>query len=114
MDETYWVSCLSEKLTSSSYGEGLETGPRSPLRQSLTRQNQGFNEAKTLHGLEHLCHHHPNSMLAVWLLAALAMTIDRLYRHRYLHRGTHGILAPIDLVRILRARLSLQKEINSS
>jgi len=44
-------------------------------------------------------------MLVVWLLAALAMTIDRLYWYRYLHRGTHGILAPIDLVRILRARL---------
>ena len=25
-DETYWVSCLRENLTSSSYGEGLETG----------------------------------------------------------------------------------------
>jgi hypothetical protein len=42
------------------------------------------------------------------------MTIDRLYRHRYLHRGTHRILAPIDLVRLLRASLSLQTEINSS
>jgi len=33
-------------------------------------ENQGFNEAKNLHGLEHLCHHHPNSMLVVWLLTA--------------------------------------------
>src|SRR5206468_12417201 len=60
-------------------------------------ENQGFNEAKNLHGLEHLCHHHPNSMLVVWLLTALAMTVDRLYRHRYLHRGTHRILTPIAL-----------------
>ena len=26
LDETCWVSCLRENLTSSSYGEGLETG----------------------------------------------------------------------------------------
>jgi hypothetical protein len=25
-EEAYWVSCLRENLTSSSYGEGLETG----------------------------------------------------------------------------------------
>ena len=39
MDETRWVSCLRENLTSSSYGEGLETGRQSSIpRQSLTRQ----------------------------------------------------------------------------
>jgi hypothetical protein len=39
-DETYRVSCLRENLTSSSYGEGLETGRASAEvpRQSLTRQ----------------------------------------------------------------------------
>ncbi len=38
-DESYWASCLRENLTSSSYGEGLETGRNLPLpRQSLTRQ----------------------------------------------------------------------------
>ena len=37
MDEIHWVSCLRENFTSSSYGEGLETGRRAP-RQSLTRQ----------------------------------------------------------------------------
>jgi hypothetical protein len=26
LDETHWVSCLRENFTSSSYGEGLETG----------------------------------------------------------------------------------------
>jgi hypothetical protein len=38
-DETCWASCLRENLTSSSYGEGLETDRicRVP-RQSLTRQ----------------------------------------------------------------------------
>jgi len=105
--EAYWLTDFSIQEVSS----------QALFKMAKSRweiENQGFNEAKTFHGLEHLCHHHPNSMLVVWLLAALAMTIDRLYRHRYLHRGTHGILAPIDLVRILRASLSLQKEINSS
>ncbi len=38
--ESYWASCLRENLTSSSYGEGLETDrDSSPApRQSLTRQ----------------------------------------------------------------------------
>jgi hypothetical protein len=39
-DEIHWASCLRENLTSSSYGEGLETGraPAKAPRQSLTRQ----------------------------------------------------------------------------
>jgi hypothetical protein len=40
LGESHWVSCLRENLTSSSYGEGLETG-RASLRvprQSFTRQ----------------------------------------------------------------------------
>lgn len=39
-DEIRWASCLRENLTSSSYGEGLETGraPAKAPRQSLTRQ----------------------------------------------------------------------------
>ena len=38
-DEIHWASCLRENLTSSSYGEGLETGraPAKAPRQSLTR-----------------------------------------------------------------------------
>jgi hypothetical protein len=39
-DETHWASCLRENLTSSSYGEGVETDRASAKvpRQSLTRQ----------------------------------------------------------------------------
>ena len=39
-NETHWVSCLRENLTSSSYGEGLETGRAMTQvsRQSFTRQ----------------------------------------------------------------------------
>ena len=38
--EDYWASCLRESLTSSSYGEGLETGREfaQEPRQSFTRQ----------------------------------------------------------------------------
>ena len=40
LGESHWVSCLRENLTSSSYGEGLETGRASLQvpRQSFTRQ----------------------------------------------------------------------------
>jgi hypothetical protein len=38
-DETYWVSCLRENFTSSSYGEELETGRINQApRQFFTRQ----------------------------------------------------------------------------
>jgi len=50
-------------------------------------ENQGFNDAKNRYGLEHICHHHPNSILIGWLLVLLALVIERLYRIRYLHRG---------------------------
>jgi hypothetical protein len=105
--EAYWLTDLSiQEVSSQALFEMAKS------RWEI--ENQGFNEAKNYHGLEHLCHHHPNSLLVVWLLIALAMTIDRLYRQRYLHRGTHRILAPIALVRLLRASLSRQIAINSS
>ena len=72
-----------------------------------TVENEGFNVAKTLHGMEHLCHHHANSILVNWLLLLLALTIERLYRFLYLHRGTHGIRTAIQLVRALRICLGL-------
>jgi hypothetical protein len=54
-------------------------------------ENGGFNDGKNRYGMEHICHHEPNSILIVWLLIALAMVIERLYRLRYLHRGDHGV-----------------------
>jgi hypothetical protein len=52
LDETRWVSCLRENLTSSSYGEGLETGRKSSIpRQSLTRQ-ETFRFVKQSYNLE--------------------------------------------------------------
>jgi hypothetical protein len=60
-------------------------------------ENQGFNEAKTYHGMEHACRHNANALLVTWLIALLAMVIDRLFRNRYLHRGRHPVIAAIDL-----------------
>ncbi|MBK8096831.1 MAG: hypothetical protein IPK26_06970 [Planctomycetes bacterium] len=68
-------------------------------------ENEGFNEAKTRHGMEHICHHDANSVVVGWLLMALGIVIERLYRNRYLHRGTHPVRSAADLVVILRLAL---------
>jgi hypothetical protein len=64
-------------------------------------ENQGFNDGKNRYGMEHICHHEPNSVLIVWLLILLALVIERLYRLRNLHRGDHGIRSAMDLVTYL-------------
>ncbi len=69
-------------------------------------ENQGFNDAKNRYGFEHICHHEPNSLLVVWLLTCLALTIELLYRIRYLHRGTHPILEAAALCQRLWLSLS--------
>ncbi len=92
--EAYW---LTDWPTS-------QVGALSLYRMAKSRweiENQGFNDAKTRYGLEHIRHHHENSVLVSWLLLALAMTVERLYRQRYLHRGTHPVYPPLALVRLL-------------
>jgi len=69
-------------------------------------ENQGFNDAKNRYGFEHITHHHANSLLVCWLLLILALTIERLYRLRHLHRGTHAPHSAIDLLRLLRLSLA--------
>lgn len=69
-------------------------------------ENQGFNDAKNRYGFEHITHHDANSLLVCWLLLSLALTIERLYRLRYLHRGTHPPRSAIDLLRLLRLSLA--------
>ena len=69
-------------------------------------ENQGFNDAKNRYGFEHTCHHHDNSVLIGWLLTLLALVIERLYRIRYLHRGTHALSSAGQLCRILWLSLS--------
>jgi hypothetical protein len=68
-------------------------------------ENETFNVAKTYHRMEHICHHQGNSLLVSWLILLLALAIERLYRLRYLHRGTHPIRTEIELVRALRLSL---------
>lgn len=76
-------------------------------------ENEGFNVAKTHHGMEHLCHHHANSIVVNWLLLLLALTIERLYRLRYLHRGAHHVRTAIQFVRDLRISLGVPAFANS-
>lgn len=85
-----------------------EVGSRALYRMAKSRweiENQGFNDAKTRYGLEHLRHHHANSLRVQWLLVIFALTIERLYRLRYLHRGRHQPHTAIELVRLLRLSL---------
>ena len=77
-------------------------------------ENQGFNDAKSRHGMEHLCHHHENSLLMEWLLILFALALERLYRLRHLHRGTHPSPTAIEFVRALRLSLGAPQALNSS
>ncbi len=77
-------------------------------------ENQGFNDAKNRYGLEHLCHHQAHSLVVTWLLLALALTIERLYRLRYLHRGSHRPRQAVELVRLLWLSLSSPRALDSS
>jgi hypothetical protein len=97
--EAYWLTNLSPARVST----------RPLFRMAKSRweiENQGFNEAKSQHQLEHICHHHGNSVLIMWLLNALALTIERLYRLRYLHRGSYPRLSAIQLCRLLWLNLA--------
>jgi hypothetical protein len=77
-------------------------------------ENQGFNDAKNRHDLEHICHHQTNSLLITWLLTSLALTIERLYRLRYLRRGSHAPRTAADFVYMLWLSLSRPAPADSS
>jgi hypothetical protein len=97
--EAYWLTDFPRRRVSR----------RTLFRMAKSRweiENQGFNDAKNRYGFEHLCHHHPRSLLVVWLLICLALLIERLYRVRYLHRGTHPVWEACDLCQILWLSLS--------
>jgi hypothetical protein len=100
--EAYWLTDFPRHLVSR----------RALFRMAKSRweiENQGFNDAKNRYGFEHICHHECHSLLVVWLLTCLALTIERLYRVRYLHRGTHPVRAAIDL--LLLWQLSLGRPV---
>lgn len=97
--EAYWLTNFST----------YRVGSESLYRMAKSRwevENQGFNDAKNRYGFEHITHHHANSLLLCWLLLILALTIERLYRLRYLHRGTHTPYSAIELLRLLRLSLA--------
>ena len=77
-------------------------------------ENQGFNDAKNRYGIEHICHHEANSILLNWLLTFLALVIERLYRIRYLHRGTHPVRSAEELCCLLWLGLSRPRALDSS
>jgi hypothetical protein len=77
-------------------------------------ENQGFNDAKNRYSLAHTCHHEKNSVLLNLLLTLFALTIERLYRLRYLHRGTHTVRSAEQLCRILWVSLSRPLAPNTS
>ena len=92
--EAQWLTNLSKRQAPSL----------SLYRMARSRweiENQGFNDCKSRQGLEHICHHHTNSLLSGWLLTLLALLIGRLYRLRYLHRGKRAAVSAAELVRLL-------------
>ena len=87
-----------------------QVGSRSLYHMAKSRweiENQGFNDAKNRYGFGHIRHHHEHSLLIVWLLTCLSLTLERLYRLRYLHRGTHPARTAIELFRLLILGLSI-------
>lgn len=105
--EAYWLTNFSMH----------QVGSQALYRMAKSRwevENQGFNDAKNRYGFEHIPHHHANSLLVCWLLLLLALTIERLYRLRYLHRGSHTPHSPIELLRLLRLSLAASTSSDTS
>jgi Transposase DDE domain len=105
--EAYWLTNFSTRLV----------GSESVYRMAKARwevENQGFNDAKNRYGFEHITHHHANSLLLCWLLIILALTIERLYRLRHLHRGNHKPHSAIELLRLLRLSLATSASADTS
>jgi Transposase DDE domain len=98
--EAYWLTDFPRRRLSS----------RTLFHLAKSRweiENQGFNDAKNRYGFEHICHHERQSLLLVWLLTCLALTLERLYRLRYLHRGTHPLRTAIDLLLLWQLSLGM-------
>jgi hypothetical protein len=81
-----------------------EVGSRALYHIAKSRweiENGGFNDGKNRHGLERIRHHHPTSLVVSWLVVCLALMLERLYRLRYLRRGTHAPREAADLLLLL-------------
>lgn len=98
--EAYWLTDFAHR----------QAGSRAIYRMAKSRweiENEGFSDAENRYGLEHICHHHANSLLINRLMIARTMTLERLYRIRYPHRGKHAVLQPVALYRLLRLSLPI-------
>ena len=96
--EAYWFTNLPKSLV----------GTIALFKMCKSRweiENEGFNDAKNRYGLKHIRHHDPNSILFVWLITFLAMVIERLYRHRYLHRRNHPVMPAVELCNLFVLQL---------
>ncbi len=105
--DAYWLTDLPQR----------RVGSRALFRMAKSRwsiENHGFNDAKNRHGLAHIAHHHPTSVVAHALLTFLAMCLERLYRLRYLRRGTHPPYTAIQFSRILWLNLPVCEPYDTS
>lgn len=105
--EAYW-------LTDFSMGRaGTVTLYRCAKSRWRAIENQGFNVGKTYYGLEHIPRHHANALLVWWLMVTLALTVERLYRMRYLRRGVHQPHTSAKLVLLLWLAVGLAQRRDS-
>jgi hypothetical protein len=105
--DAYWLTDFPRR----------QVGSREIFRMAKSRceiENQGFNDAKNRYGFEHICRHEPHSLLVVSLLICLALSLERVYRVRYLHRGTHPLRAAKDLHLFFQLSLSAPVAAHSS
>jgi hypothetical protein len=75
-NEAHWVSCLRENLTSSSYGEGLETDQAMTKvpRQSLTRQTF-YQDGKAHLGVDEYRMRSAEAIKKHWCLVFVAYSL---------------------------------------
>jgi len=98
-DEDYWASCLRENLTSSSYGEGLETGREfaQEPRQSFTRQLffrwiKQHLRIKTFYGTS------PNAVKTqIWIAVSIYLLVAILKKRLHLAGNIHTILQILEV-----------------
>ncbi len=69
-------------------------------------ENQACNDAQNRYGLGHLWHHGADGVLVNRRLTLLPLVIERLYRLRYLHRGTHPVRSAEQVCLLLWVSLS--------
>ena len=107
--EAYWFTDFSSKRVGGKLLYRL-------VKSRWDIENKLFNDAKNRYGIEHITHHHPNSILMKWLLTCLALILERLYRLVYLKRGNHPPLSAQGFCDSLWLSLgaSLSREFNSS